>query len=42
MKYSIVAKYPTKNYIYIGFGGNNIAKFIDYQTLADTFILNLK
>ena len=27
---------------YIGFGDNNIVKFIDYQILADTLIIKVK
>ena len=35
-----LAKYLKKNYA--GFSGNNIAKFIDYQILADTLIIKVE
>ena len=35
-----LAKYQKMNFA--GFSDNNIAKFIDYQILANTFILKLK
>ena len=43
VEYSIIGQIPqNKLDLYIGFGGNITAKFIDYQILANTLILILK